>query len=176
MITITSEIKSIGYDGDIIRTFTFSAVVTHSDYPGVSTGFGGEPLVNLPRGTDLQEYVQMQFTHDQAFVAHMTNTLEFEYIKAGLTVESVPLSPEEQRAQMPPLTPRQFRDTLIDADIMPDDVTAAIDQIPDEKQRAKALNAWEYPTQFTRTDPLVDQIGAMFGLSPEDIDALWVET
>lgn len=46
-------------------------------------------------------------------------------------------------------------------------------QIPDEKQRAKALNAWEYPTQFTRTDPLIDQIGAMFSITPEQIDAMW---
>lgn len=82
-------------------------------------------------------------------------------------------TPEELRALMPVLSPRQFRDALIDADIMPDQVTAAIAQIPDEKQRAKALNAWEYPTQFTRTDPLIDQIGAMFSLTPEQIDTMW---
>lgn len=97
MLTITPTIKNIGYDGDDIRTFTFSAVVTHSDYPGVSTNFGGEPLVSLPRGTDLQEYVQMQFTHDQAFAAHVTNALEFEFIKAGLTAESAALTPEGLR-------------------------------------------------------------------------------
>lgn len=83
------------------------------------------------------------------------------------------LSPEELRAQMPPLTPRQFRDALIDADIMPDEVTTAISQVQDEKQRAKALNAWEYPTEFTRIDPLIDQIGAMFDLTPEQIDVMW---
>lgn len=74
---------------------------------------------------------------------------------------------------MPELTPRQFRDALIDADIMPDQVIAAIKQIPDAKQQAKALNAWEYPTQFTRTDPLIDQIGSMFNLTPEQIDTIW---
>lgn len=94
---INSTIKSISYDGDDIRTFSFSANVTHPDYPGVSVDFGGEPLVSLPRGTDLQEYVQMQFTHDQAFVVHMTNALEFEFIKAGLTVESAVLTPEGLR-------------------------------------------------------------------------------
>lgn len=82
-------------------------------------------------------------------------------------------TPEELRALMPELTPRQFRDSLIDADIMPDHVAAAIGLIPNEKQRAKALNAWEYPTQFTRTDPLIDQIGGMFSLTPEQIDAMW---
>lgn len=82
-------------------------------------------------------------------------------------------TPEELRAQMPVLSPLQFRDALIDADIMPEHVTAAIGQIPGEKERAKALNAWEYPTQFTRTDPLIDQIGVLFSLSPEQIDAMW---
>lgn len=82
-------------------------------------------------------------------------------------------TPEELRELMPVLTPRQFRDALIDADIMPDHVTAAIGLIPNEKQRAKALNAWEYPTQFTRTDPLIDQIGGMFNLTPEQIDTMW---
>lgn len=83
------------------------------------------------------------------------------------------LTPEELRALMPELTPRQFRDALIDADIIPDHVAAAIGLIPNEKQRAKALNAWEYPTQFTRTDPLIDQIGDMFNLTPEQIDTMW---
>lgn len=84
-------------------------------------------------------------------------------------------TPEELRAIMRPLTPREFRDALIDNDIMPDQVTVAINQIADDKARAKALNAWEYPTQFTRTDPLVDQIGTIFGLTPEKIDKLWTE-
>lgn len=83
------------------------------------------------------------------------------------------MTTEEKRAAMPPLTPRQFRDTLIDNDIMPDDVTAAINQIADPKARAKALNAWEYPTEFLRTDKLLEQIGASFDLSSDAIDAMW---
>ncbi len=84
------------------------------------------------------------------------------------------MSPEEKRAAMQPLTPRQFRDALIDNDILPDDVTAVINQIADPKARAKALNAWEYPTQFLRTDQLLDQIGVSFNLTPEAIDAMWI--
>lgn len=100
---------------------------------------------------------------------------ENHHWQGGAWIYTPPPEPtsEELREQMPELTPRQFRDALIDADIMPDQVTAAIAQIPDEKQRAKALNAWEYPTQFSRTDPLIDQIGAMFSLSPEQIDTMW---
>ena len=83
------------------------------------------------------------------------------------------LTPEELRAMMPELTPREFRDALIDVDIMPDHVTAAIGLIPNAKQKAKALNAWEYPTQFTRTDPLIDQIGNMFNFTAQQIDEMW---
>lgn len=90
-------------------------------------------------------------------------------------VPPLPPAPEELRAAMPVLTPRQFRDALIDADIMPDHVTAAISHLTDEKQRAKALNAWEYPTKFTRTDPLIDQIGTIFSLTSEQIDTMWRE-
>lgn len=84
-----------------------------------------------------------------------------------------PLTPDELRAKLPALTPREFRDILIDNNIMPDDVTAEILRIPDLKTRAKTLNAWEYPVEFNRTDPHVDIIGAGFGLSPLQIDKMW---
>jgi hypothetical protein len=87
--------------------------------------------------------------------------------------EPVELTPEQKRALMAPLTPRDFRDALIDNDIFPEDVTAAIQEIPDAKARAKALNAWEYPLEFRRDDPLVDQIAASFGMMPEAVDDLW---
>ena len=92
----------------------------------------------------------------------------------GQVVDPPPPTIEERRAAMRPLTPREFRDALIDNDILPDQVTAALKQMPDEKSRAKALNSWEYPLSFVRTDPLVDQIGKALGLSPERIDAMWI--
>ncbi|MBX8800467.1 hypothetical protein HBA92_06820 [Ochrobactrum sp. MR28] len=96
---------------------------------------------------------------------------------AWVYVPPTPLTPKEMREQMPPLTPRQFRNALVDADILtdaaPDEVTQAIAQIAEVKTRVKALNAWEYPTEFTRSDPLIDQIGAMFSLTPEQIDTMW---
>jgi len=97
----------------------------------------------------------------------------YSFVEAPPAPDPEPLTPEELREQMPPLTPRQFRDALIDHDIMPEQVTAAIGQIADVKDRAKALNAWEYPTQFDRTEPLIEQIGAMFDLTPDDIDDMW---
>ncbi|NTF33892.1 hypothetical protein [Rhizobium skierniewicense] len=95
--------------------------------------------------------------------------------KDGLLVEAPAPTPEELRASMRSLTPREFRDALIDHDIMPDQVTEAISRIADEKAKAKALNAWEYPTQFNRIDPLVGQIASTFGLTPEKVDEMWLE-
>lgn len=103
-----------------------------------------------------------------------------EWEAAGNVIESYTeptLTIEQKRALMPVKTPREFRDILIDegvlTDAVPDEVTIAIQQIPFDKERAKALNAWQNPTMFTRTDPYIDMIGAMFGLTPEDIDLLW---
>lgn len=168
MITITSEIKSIGYDGDIIRTFTFSAVVTHSDYPGVSTGFGGEPLVELPRDTDLAEYVIMQYRHNHDFVRHMTNVLEFEFIKAGLTVESAPLSPEELRAAMPPISKRQLRLTLVRNGISLTNLDAAIVAMGDE-----AVIEWQDASEYRRLHPLLNQVATHLSLTQEQVDEMW---
>ena len=168
MFNITPAIKNIGYDGDDIRTFSFSARVTHSNYPGVAVDFGGEPLVNLPRGADLIEYVQMQFTNDHAFVAHMTNALEFEFIKAGLTVESTPLSPEEQRALMPPISKRQLRLTLVRNGISLSDLDAAILAMGDE-----ATIEWQDASEYRRLHPLLNQVAAHLSLKQEQVDAMW---
>ena len=96
------------------------------------------------------------------------------------TLEDVPVpTPEELRAQMPDKTPREFRDILIDEGILtdddPDEVTQAIQQVPFDKERIKALNAWQYMVTAQRSDPYIDMIGALFDLSPEDIDLLWMQ-
>lgn len=88
------------------------------------------------------------------------------------------LTIEQKRALMPVKTPREFRDILIDEDILtdatPDEVTVAISNIPFDKERTKALNAWQNMTEARRDDPYIDMIGAMFGYTPEQIDALWL--
>jgi len=54
-------------------------------------------------------------------------------------------------------------------------VEAAIDAIEDETDREVARIEWEYATTFERSHPLVNQIGAALGLTPEQIDAMWAE-
>lgn len=87
------------------------------------------------------------------------------------------LTIDQKRALMPVKTPREFRDILIDegvlTDAVPDEVTLAIQKIPFDKERTKALNAWHNMTEARRSDPYIDMIGAMFGYTPEQIDELW---
>ena len=84
------------------------------------------------------------------------------------------LTPEELRAAMPDKTPREFRDILTDMGIFPQMVTDAINQIPFDIERQKALNAWEVMTSASRIDPYIDMIGAMFDKTPEQIDEAWI--
>lgn len=97
----------------------------------------------------------------------------------GVVIKIEPPAPtaEEIRLAMPDKTPREFRDILIDEDVLtdavPDEVTLAIQQIPFDKERTKALNAWQNMTEARRSDPYIDMIGAMFGYTPEQIDELW---
>ena len=76
---------------------------------------------------------------------------------------------------MPTLTSRQLRLGLVLNGISLSSVEAAIDAIEDETDREVARIEWEYATTFERSHPLVNQIGAALGLTPEQIDAMWTE-
>jgi hypothetical protein len=76
---------------------------------------------------------------------------------------------------MPVLTSRQLRLGLVLHGISLSSVEAAIDAIEDTTDREVARIEWEYATTFERSHPLVNQIGAALGLTPEQIDAMWTE-
>lgn len=84
-----------------------------------------------------------------------------------------PPTPEEIRSVMPPLTARQLRLGLIGGGFSLSAVEATIDAIPDEQQKAVAEIEWQYAVQFERMHPLIKQVGASLGLTPEQIDAMW---
>lgn len=168
MIDIKPTIMTIGHEGEVIRTFTFTAVVTHSDFPNVSTTFGGEPLVDLPRGTDLVEYVTMQYRHNHDFVRHMVNVLEFEYIKSNVVVDLVPLTPEEERERMPPISKRQLRLTLVRNGISLADLDAAILTMGDE-----AIIEWQDASEYHRLHPLLNQVADHLSLTQAQVDMMW---
>lgn len=85
----------------------------------------------------------------------------------------VPLTAEEVRAGMPPLTARQFRLGLVNAGISPSTVTATIAALPAGADRDKAQIEWEFATTFNRMHPLIATVGAALGLTDVQIDAMW---
>lgn len=88
--------------------------------------------------------------------------------------EPEPPTIDEIRAGLPQLSPVQFRFLLLSIGFSGDDVNAAIAGIADPVAREKASIYWEYATYFERLNPLIDQIGALLGLTPEDIDTAWL--
>jgi len=95
---------------------------------------------------------------------------------AALMASGIPIAPYEQpEPPLGPLTARQLRLGLVAAGFSLGDVEAAIDAIEDQTDREVARIEWEYATTFERSHPLIEQVGAALGLTPEQIDAMWAE-
>lgn len=138
---------------------------------GVTPVVGDNPNCKIPN--DAIELSDDQYAEFLKF-SGMRKWVDGRVVEVNLPEATI----DDFRRAMPDKTPREFRDILIDegkmTDAIPDEVTVAIQQIPFDKERAKALNAWQNPTMFSRSDPYIDMIGAMFGYTPEDIDRLWI--
>lgn len=96
-----------------------------------------------------------------------------EIVAAGGIAAYVAPTPAEVRANLPPLTARQFRLGLINAGISPSEVTAAIDAMPTGIEKDRAQIEWEYATTFTRTHALIASVALSLGLTDEQIDTMW---
>lgn len=70
------------------------------------------------------------------------------------------------------VTMRQARLALLGAGLLAG-VTAAIEALP-EPQRTAAKIEWEYSTTVQRHRGLVQQLGAVLGMLPEQLDALFI--
>jgi hypothetical protein len=71
------------------------------------------------------------------------------------------------------ITPRQAKQALFLNGITAAMVEAAVNQLPSPNKEL-AMIEWEYSTAFLRSNPLVNQIGAVFGKTPAEIDAIWI--
>ena len=71
------------------------------------------------------------------------------------------------------ITPRQAKQALFLNGITAPMVVAAINQLPSPNKEL-ALIEWEDSTAFLRANPLVNQIGAVFGKTSEEIDEIWI--
>ena len=89
--------------------------------------------------------------------------VELEPIEPG-----PPPTPEELRTSMPSLTARQLRLGLLDYQDQVEQI------ITDSNDRALQIE-WEYATTFERLHPAIVSIGAALDLTPEQIDAMWID-
>lgn len=92
------------------------------------------------------------------------------------TVDILPYVPptiEEIRAGFPPLTSRQFWRAAASIDVSKEDVILALDSsnLPD-KEEAK-IEVME-SAQFERSNPYIDSIALVLGISLEQLDSLWL--
>lgn len=96
-------------------------------------------------------------------------------LEAGYTISAYEAPTQEAvRALLPSITARQLRLALVRSGTPLSAVEAALAMLPAGTTRDEALIEWEAATQFRRTDPLLVQIGAALGYTPEEIDALWL--
>ncbi len=110
---------------------------------------------------------------------------EMPYIRgisqAVLEAESLPRMPKpgwkydgkECFPDIPDITPRQARQAIVLNGYSIEYIDGVISSLP-EPSRTLALIEWEYSTAFVRRNPLVDQIGFVLGLTPDQMDELWI--
>ena len=92
----------------------------------------------------------------------------------GMPALTLPSAEELARRDMPPLSPWQFRAMLKMAGLEQSVVTA-IAMIPDPAARAVAEAKLEYVLSFQRADPLFAMLGPAVGVTPEQIDTMWMQ-
>ena len=72
-------------------------------------------------------------------------------------------------APVPSLTPRQIRLALLGAGITEAMVDAAL------AGNDAGLIEWKFATQYNRDHPLISALAGSFGLTTEQVDALWLQ-
>lgn len=96
-----------------------------------------------------------------------------EFGIATWTWDCIP-APEEPVEVPQEVTRRQFRIALVLAGIDLDDITATLNSIEDETERAIALIEWQDALTFKRDHPLIISFAPLFNLSEEDLDNLFI--
>lgn len=130
--------------------------------------------VMVPGRLENGEWVDTELSGEPQEVidaAAMAWTPEAKSAYKALLVSDLPIEPDPLAHT---LTRRQVRRALVLAGRTPDDVIAAINAIPDPMERALALIDWEDASYFVRNHPLILQLAPAIGLTPEQVDSMWV--
>lgn len=94
---------------------------------------------------------------------------EGEYTIAPYTPPTI----EDIRQNMPSVTARQLRLTLVRNGYSLASIDEAIAALPDGQAKDEAQIEWEYATQFNRLAPTLLTIAAALNISAEEIDTMW---
>lgn len=82
-------------------------------------------------------------------------------------------TPEQIRAAMPALSPRQFWLAASRINITKADVLALVDAMGDKQAAADMRIEITETVSFQRTNPAVDQLATLLNIPPEQLDSLW---
>jgi hypothetical protein len=112
-------------------------------------------------------------------VVNTTDALSMEIFELGLSGDYgtfkpfTPQTPEELRASMPSITPRQLRLTLVRSGHSLASVTQAIAALPEGLAKEETAIEFEYATTFERTSLALLTIASALGMTPEAVDVMW---
>lgn len=90
------------------------------------------------------------------------------------------VTPPEPQKDTPPLSARQFWKAALEIGVTEESLIATISDpestcfIPDEMDRQNAILDISKATSFERTYPLLEALSASQGITPEQLDALWM--
>lgn len=77
------------------------------------------------------------------------------------------------QADIPDVTPRQFRQALVISGMSIASIEAVINSQP-EPLRSLAMIEWEYSTAFKRSNTMVNQMAPLLGFTSKQLDDLWL--
>lgn len=108
------------------------------------------------------------YPDDNFGIAPQVRSAITDWIDEGKPVSPyVPLTAEQLRAGMTPLTRRQLLRALYDIGLTEADVDAAL------SGDAVGTIEWKNANSFERLHPLMGGVATIFNLPPEQVDSLW---
>lgn len=80
--------------------------------------------------------------------------------------------PNAQSTVVPSVTPRQMRIALVLSGISISSIESIIDSLP-EPDKSITKITWEYSTAFERTNPVLNAMAPMIGMTSSQLDSLF---
>ncbi|ERP98270.1 hypothetical protein Q669_24055 [Labrenzia sp. C1B10] len=162
-------------DAIIIDFLGFSA---HPDTDHTATDMheitgAAEYIVRYPSGVEETLVTGLRAGENHGWSVTVAQVAQAWKTSGGVIPEWNPPTPGEVRASMPTVTARQLRHGLLNVNMDEADVEALIAAMPDEEERKRASIDWRTANEYERLHPLVVQISASLGLTPELVDSLW---